>query len=533
MFPEDLIDRLGPLRACAESVRAELVRRNAVGRMWDGDHTLWRDDPTEVADRLGWLHVVGEVRADLDELRRRCDRLASEVDHVLLMGMGGSSLFADVLARTFGSGPGRPNLVVLDSTHPTAVDRAGRTCPPERTLHLAASKSGTTIETRSHLEWAWRRTGGDGAFAVVTDPGSELAALAADRHFGDVFENRPDIGGRYSALSLFGIVPALLAGIDVDALLDGAAEALTDCGPDAHADANPGLALASAMAAGARSGRDKLTVALPPRAEGFGAWLEQLVAESLGKDGTGLVPVVGEALGAPPVYGEDRLFLIADDRAALRALAGAGHPAVATEGPVDERLLGRAVVVWEVATALAGAALGVNPFDQPAVEAAKAAARAALAGTAEPPAFDRLEDLLVQLRPGDHLALCAFVDPGDPVVGDLARAREVLRDRYRVATSMGIGPRYLHSSGQLHKGGPAGILVVQVLDAACDDDGAARFGGHDGGDLDIPSGGATSGSLAGFGRLLAAQADGDLVALRAAGRRAGRVPLAELSEVAR
>jgi transaldolase / glucose-6-phosphate isomerase len=520
----DPTDRLGPLAEGAAAVTAQLVEADAVRRMWDGDHTLWRDDPTEIADRLGWLHVVEDVRADLDDLRGRCARLIDGVEHVVVMGMGGSSLFPEVLAATFGPQVGHPRLVVLDSTSPTAVAAVGEACPPERTLHLAASKSGSTIETRSHLEWAWWRAGGDGPFAVITDPGSELAALARDRAFLDVFENREDIGGRYSAMSLFGIVPALLAGVDVEGLLEGATEALVACGPGADPAANPGLALAAAMAAGVRAGRDKLTVVLPDEVASFGLWLEQLVAESLGKDGTGIVPVVGETLGAPDVYGDDRLFATAGADPSgpeLAALAAAGHPVIGVAGlgdlragdVVDARWLGRAVVVCEVATALAGAALGVQPFDQPDVAAAKAATNRVLDGDAgrglDP---TPVADLLATLQPGDHLALQAFVDPASPVLGDLAQARAVLRDRHRVATSLGIGPRFLHSTGQLHKGGPPSAVCLQIVE---DPEG----------EIDIP------GRSFGFGHLLRAQADGDLITLRERGIRAARVRPDDLREV--
>jgi transaldolase / glucose-6-phosphate isomerase len=436
---------------------------------------------------------------------------------VLLMGMGGSSLFPEVLARTYGSRPGRPRLHVLDTTDPAAIARLGEQCPPERTLHLAASKSGSTIETRCHLEWAWWRAGGDGPFAVITDPRSDLGALARDRNFYEVFENRPDIGGRYSALSLFGIVPALLCGLDVDALLAGAATALADCGPSTDPAANPALALAAAMAAGVANGRDKLTVVLPQEAATFGLWLEQLVAESLGKDGTGVVPVVNERLGPPGAYGEDRLVVVdgSPQLADARDRFGDPQPHLVLDGPSGDRLdsLGRAVVVWEVAVALTGAALHVQPFDQPDVAAAKEATARVLDGDAPEPDQSDLDDLLSQLRPGDHLAIQAFVDPGSSVVDALEDVRTALRDRHSVAVTLGIGPRFLHSTGQLHKGGPAGIVCVQVL-------------GDDSGELDIP------GRSFGFGHLKAAQATGDLLALRERGIRAGRVPLADLLAIA-
>ena len=303
-------------------VRADLVGRHAVRRLLERDHTLWRDDPTELADRLGWIPVVGEVLDELPSLAARCDALVDDIDDVLVMGMGGSSLFPEVLARTLEPAPGRPRLHVLDTTDPAAIARIADSCPPARTLHLASSKSGSTIETRSHLEWAWARAAGGGRFAVVTDPGSELASLARDRGFADVFENRADIGGRYSALSLFGVVPALLMGADAAALLRGGLDALSDSGPDVEPGRNPALRLAVAMVAGVRSGRDKATFVLPPEVATLGLWIEQLVAESLGKDGTGVTPIVGEPVGTPDVYGDDRLFL---ERDAARA-AGGGRP---------------------------------------------------------------------------------------------------------------------------------------------------------------------------------------------------------------
>ena len=468
-------------------------RRDPVRRLFEGDHTFWRDDPTEITDRLGWIPVVGEVWRVLGPLREHVDKLLDGIDHVLLMGMGGSSLFPEVLARTFEPSGGRPRLHVLDTTHPDAIARVADRCPPERTLHLASSKSGSTIETRSHLEWAWARAGGKGRFGVITDPDSELDVLAKQRGYPGIFENRPDIGGRYSALSLFGIVPALLMGVDADALLHGGLEALEQCGPETPAASNPALTLARTMANGVAVGHDKLTFRLDPEVATFGLWLEQLVAESLGKDGTGLVPVVGERPGPPRVYGDDRTFV---DLGVQASPASVGH----------------AVVVAEVATALAGAFIGVHPFDQPDVAAAKAATSAVLVNGDTRVPFTPLGELLDHLRPGWHLALQAFVDPEGPTAAALEDVREVLRDRHRVAVSLGFGPRYLHSTGQLHKGGPAEIVCVQV---------------HEPGAEDIP----IPGRPMGFGDLLAAQAAGDLRALRERGRVAGRVEVDELLEV--
>jgi transaldolase/glucose-6-phosphate isomerase len=468
----------------------------AVRRLFAADHTLWGEDPTEIADRLGWIPVVGEVWRDLAGLRARTDRLAEGMDHVVLMGMGGSSLFPEVLARTFPAGPGHPTLHVLDTTHPAAIARVAEACPPERTVHIASSKSGSTLETRSHLEWAWARAAGRGRFAVITDPGSELADLARSRQFAEVFENRPDIGGRYSALSLFGIVPALLSGVDADGLLRGGLAGLAECGPDTAPSSNPGLVLARSMANGVAVGHDKLTFRLDDSVATFGLWLEQLVAESLGKDGTGLVPVVGERPGPPKVYGDDRTYVD------LGVTADVGS-------------IGRAVTVAEVATALTGAFTGVQPFDQPDVAAAKAATNVVLINHDSRVATTRLGDLLRRLQPGHHLALQAFVDPGGPLVGPLEDVRQSLRDQHHVAVTLGFGPRYLHSTGQLHKGGPEAIVCVQVL-AAGDAD-----------EIPIPN---RPERPLGFGELLAAQAAGDLKVLQDRGRVAGRVELDELLE---
>ena len=322
-------DRLGSLTDAVQAALAELAERNAVARTWARDHTLWREDPTEISDRLGWLTVVPDMVTRLHELRATCADVSADVDHVLLAGMGGSSLFPQVVARSTPSGGGGPTLHVLDTTDPAAIARLGRELAPERTLVIAASKSGTTLETRSHLAWAWDRHPDPTRFAVITDPGSELAALAAERGFAATFENPPDIGGRYSALSLFGLVPAILAGADVDGLL-ASASAITEA-LRTPPSANPSARLAATMAAAVRAGRDKLTLVVPEELATFGLWLEQLLAESTGKDGTGIVPVVGEPLGDPAVYGEDRLFVAVGSRdrppAAGRA-RDAGHPVV-------------------------------------------------------------------------------------------------------------------------------------------------------------------------------------------------------------
>jgi glucose-6-phosphate isomerase len=509
-------DRLGPLTDGVQATLAEMAERDAVARVWARDHTLWREDPSEISDRLGWLTVVPDMVTWLDELRATCAEVSKDVDHVLLAGMGGSSLFPEVVARSTSPAADGPTLHVLDTTDPAAIARFGRELPPDRTLHIAASKSGTTLETRSHLAWAWDSHPDPARFAVITDPGSELAAIATERGFAATFENPPDIGGRYSALSLFGLVPAILAGADVDGLLasaSGITEALRT--PPA---ANPAARLAATMAAAVRAGRDKLTLAVPNHLATFGLWLEQLLAESTGKDGSGIVPVVGEPLGDPAVYGGDRLFVAVGepDAAAgrrLASLAAAGHPVVGLGSGGTFADLGEQVLLWEMATALAGALLGIHPFDQPDVAAAKAATSRVLAEGRPDLPLTPLAELLDQVRAGDYLAIQAFVDPGAGVVAKIGSARVALRDRLGVATTVGLGPRFLHSTGQLHKGGPdTGVFVQVVGDAAVD--------------VPIP------GEEYGFAALEQAQADGDLLTLHERKRRAGRVRIDELLEEA-
>jgi len=508
--PRPPLRRLGPVAESVDAALAELTDDDAVRRLWTHDHTLWRDDPDEVADRLGWLAAHEEMEAKVERLREFAERARADgLTHALVLGMGGSSLFPLVVSRTFPAREDALELHVLDSDDPAAIRRVERELPLGTTLVIASSKSGTTAETRSLLEYFWAARPRPENFAVISDPGTPLAELGAERGFRAVFEARADVGGRYAALTHFGLVPAMLAGVDVAELLRRAgrmAAACADCVPD---EQNPGLQLGATLAGAARAGRDKLTLVIDDRFASFGAWIEQLIAESTGKQGKGILPVVGEPLGPPDVYGDDRLFVgVGTEAERLTPLADAGHPVVTLPlaEPVD---LGSEVLRWEIATALAGAALGINPFDQPDVEAAKDAARQALEGGVESVEPQPAGDLLSTLEPGDYLALQAYVDPEDDVVEELERIRVTLRDRHRVATTLGIGPRYLHSTGQLHKGGPDGGVFLQIVGAVD-------------GDLPIP------GEEFGFATLERAQAAGDLEALRDRGRRAGRVELEDL-----
>lgn len=505
--------RLGDLEPAVDAAATELAAADAVTRLWGRDHTLFQDDPAECANRMGWLDSPQASSDVWDDLVAFAAEVAETSDDVVLMGMGGSSLFPEVLARTFGSAAGYPTLHVLDSTDPDAVRRVLDATAPDRTFHLASSKSGTTLETRSHLELFWERSGDPTRFAVVTDPGSALGELARSRSFREVFENDPDIGGRYAALSLFGMVPAALIDADGDAILEAALDMADALEPDADdAETNVGLRLGAAFGAAARSGRDQLTIVLTPALESFGLWLEQLVAESTGKHGVGVIPVVGESVATICATTAKRLVVTVGDVEGIADLRSCDAPLI--ELSLEELPdVGAHVLLWEVAVALAGKVLGINPFDQPDVEAAKVAARALLDSDApESPPVVPLSTALAAIAPGDCLALCAFVDPGSDVADRLEDTRHRLAGELGVASTLGFGPRFLHSTGQLHKGGPASIVVVQVVSDPAP--------GHD---LAIPGQSFT------FGAFKAAQAAGDLEALHTSGHRAFRVALEDLT----
>ena len=494
------------------------------------DPSLWVEDETarrEIAVRLGWLELpagmaprVGDVREFAEQVR------GAGFTRVVLLGMGGSSLAPETFAGVFGPRPLWPTLRVLDSTDPAHISAVEREAPLDKTFFLVSSKSGTTLETSDLFEYFWQRTGGSGGrqFAAITDPGTPLAALAAERKLRRVFENPPDIGGRYSALSYFGLVPAALIGVDVGAVLERARGMAEACASAVRVAGNPGARLAAAFAAGFMAGRDKVTIVTAPELAPFGAWAEQLLAESTGKRGRGLVPVAGEPVGGPPVYGNDRLFVAlrlegaADASAsALAALETAGHPVVRLA--LKDRLdLGAEFQRWEVATALAGAWLGVNPFDQPNVAESKANTERVLrqllkgetpsAPAAVEPANlgEALAAWVGGIRRGDYAALLAYLRPSPEVDAVLAEMRAAIRDTLGVATTAAYGPRYLHSTGQLHKGGaPRGAFLALEADG-----GPA---------LPVP------GRDYAFGTLETAQELGDLIALERRGRRVLRVRL--------
>jgi glucose-6-phosphate isomerase len=494
------------------------VEEDVARRIWRKDPSLWGDpDQPELADRLGWLTVPEQMREEVDDLEAFADQIRDEgITDVLLLGMGGSSLAPEVIRRSFGDQDGRPRLRVLDSTDAAAVRAAEAAIDLPNALFLVSTKSGGTIETFSLLRhFLGRRPHGD-AFVAITDPGSGLEQLAHEHGFRRTFLNDPEIGGRYSALSYFGLVPAALMGADVRGLLDSAGVAEQDCqtfdAPSANSGLWPGLALGELAA----SGRDKLTYVIEPPLESFGLWLEQLVAESTGKQGRGIVPIVDEPLGAPAPYGDDRVIAYychaetpdQGHAAAVEALARADQPLIVREmgGPAD---LGRLFYFSEFAVATAGWVLGINPFDQPNVQEAKdATARALTDGAPDQPdaGEDELRALLHHLGPPSYFALLAYVAPSPQFDAAAAELRATIRDATGAATTFGYGPRYLHSTGQLHKGGPPTGRFLQVI--------------HDAGpELEIPGAGY------GFARLKHAQAIGDLEALRAHALSSERVTL--------
>ena len=516
---------LGTLLQDVETSLADLQQRDVVGRLWRKDHTVWKPDPAEITNRLGWLTVIDLMCDQVPILQAFAQEVRDAgINRVVLLGMGGSSLGPEVLRQTFGSAPGYPELIVLDSTVPAWVQAVTDAIDPARTLFVVSSKSGTTIEPLSfyrHFRGLVKRAVGTEKagqhFVAVTDPGTPLARLAQEEGFRRIFLNPPDIGGRYSVLSYFGLVPAVLTGIDIAALLDRADCMREGCASCVPPHDNPGAWLGAIMGTLALKGRDKLTLVTSPSIGSFGLWVEQLIAESTGKDGRGIIPVAGEPLTAPPSYGEDRLFvylrLEGDDNAgtdaALERIKASGQPVVRLDlkGRYD---LGAEFFRWEFATAVAGAMLGIHPFDQPNVQQAKALTERVLqerqssGRLPEVEVASSLRDLLTLARPGDYLAIMAYLRQTPATDRALADLRRRVVERYGITTTLGYGPRFLHSTGQLHKGGPDTGLFLQVT------------ANHEK-DLPIPGEPYT------FGALADAQALGDLQALQALGRRVIRV----------
>ena len=530
------------LRASADFA-AQVQRANerlAAERVYDRilarDHTVWRPDPTEIANRLGWLDSPRVMRDATGPIGQFIDAVRAEgYTHALLLGMGGSSLAPEVFRAVLGVADGFLDLSVLDSTQPAAVLAKARALDPARTLFLPATKSGGTIETLSLLKYFYNRTAdalgpaeAGRHFAAITDPGSGLEALAHRLGFRRVFRNDPDIGGRYSALSYYGLVAAGAIGADLDRMLNRAERSPADVG----------IQLGAFLGAGFLAGRDKLTLIASPAARPLGAWIEQLIAESTGKDGKGLLPVDLEPECPAHAYGSDRLFvhlrLDAGADARAQAIAAAGHPLLCLQ-LADAYDLGAAFFHWEMATAIAGFFLGIHPFDQPDVEGAKEQARRMVSayqqcGALPAPAPDLVDGLalygpvqgttlpealthfLCAAREGAYIALQAHLPPIPPPTAALQDVRRQLLARTGLATTLGFGPRYLHSTGQLHKGDAGRGLFMQLT-------------ADSGEDAPIPDEAGAAASSITFGILAQAQALGDRQALVDRGRAVLRIHL--------
>jgi transaldolase/glucose-6-phosphate isomerase len=536
-----------------KAVDAELDAWRAQGRirrLWAKDAGLWTKG--DESKWLGWLDIAGRELAKAAEYKKLAE-LAANFEHVLLLGMGGSSLGPEVFAETFGRMPGKPQLHVLDSTDPGQIRATQAKIDMKKTLFIVASKSGSTLEPNIFKQYffdqAVKALGPKDApkrFVAVTDPGSEVQKIAESEGFAQVHHGEPTIGGRYSVLSAFGLVPAAAMGVDIERFLRAAMLTVRSSGPDVPPKINPGVQLGAILGVSGRMGRDKVTVLAGPGLEDFGAWAEQLIAESTGKFGKGLVPIDGEIVGAPAVYGKDRVFVHlsltnrADPQEAkIAALEAAGNPVVRIT-MANPYQLGQEFFRWELATAVAGAILGIHPFDQPDVEASKIATRglteayeksgslpaetpilveggvklfadaknaAALAQAAKAKTLDAyLKAHFARLSPGDYAALLAYIPRNAETIAVMQEARHAVRDARKVATVAEFGPRFLHSTGQAYKGGPNSGVFLQVT---CDDAN----------DLPVP------GQKYTFGVVKAAQARGDFDVLAERGRRALRVHL--------
>jgi glucose-6-phosphate isomerase len=534
-----------PVNNPASTLVDKFLKDRLISRIWDREIGVWgaangTADAKSIQTRLGWLDVGTTMPPHFPQLARLSERVIAErIEAVYLLGMGGSSLCAEVLRSVSGAARGYPELFVLDTTDEQTITTAASRLDPARTLFLVSSKSGGTVEVASLEKFFWARmsralgaeTGRH--FVAITDPGTGLQALAETKRYGEIFVNPADIGGRFSALSLFGLVPCAIIGADPETLLAAGATMAEGCRQENHS--NAGLELGAFIGASLRNGRDKLTLALPPSLASLGLWIEQLIAESTGKHGKGALPVVDEPLGRPDEYGDDRAFVaISSDRDEpardrLDALEAAGHPVLRLSTRLDA--LGAEFFRWEFATAVAGAALGINPFDEPNVSEAKDKTKALLTtylstgGFPEPtpaaasdgisaftPTFSGnspaavLKAALESLKPRDYVAVLSYLPPTSDVDVRIGEIRQGLRAKFRAASTLGVGPRYLHSTGQYHKGGPNKVVAIVIT-------------GDDETRTDIPDAGYS------FSVLKRAQALGDVETLAAHGRRVIRLHL--------
>jgi transaldolase/glucose-6-phosphate isomerase len=476
-----------------------------ITRLRAKDPTIWGEAGTpELADRLGWVDLPETMSTRVPELTSiAADAIRAGTDHVVLLGMGGSSLAPEVIASVLGVADGHPPLTVLDSTHPDQVQAVADSANPARTIFIVSSKSGGTLETISGFRFFWHATAGDGSrFIAITDPGSSLEQLGKDRGFRAVVTAPPDVGGRFSALTPFGLLPAAMIGADLEGLLEAAAAVSWEVSVD----------LGIAWGEWAREGRDKLTFVTSPSLAAFPGWLEQLVAESLGKDDKGIVPVAGEPI--LDRYGDDRAFLFYALEGELVEGPGPHHPGN-KRAVADRNRLAAEMMTAEIATAVAGMVLGVHPFNQPDVELAKQRARQVLEGEPgradlvdifSPVLSDLLDDWMASIRPGDYVGIHAYLPMDQATESALTELRYKIGNRAGNATTVGFGPRFLHSTGQLHKGGANTGVFLQLVDTPMND-------------VPIPE------TDLSFGRVISSQALGDYLALKERGRRVMRIDL--------
>jgi transaldolase / glucose-6-phosphate isomerase len=548
--PARLALNLGDTQKALDKAIEQASKDNLITRIWEADHTVWAESPDEITNRLGWLHIAEEMQENITRMTElRTALLEAGYTNVLLLGMGGSSLAPEVFRETFGVHKEHGlELDVLDSTDPDYVNAYAKKLDLSKTAFIVATKSGGTAETLSFFKFFYNRTlakvGAEHVgshFIAITDPGSKLETLAKEHNFRATFLNDPNIGGRYSALSYFGLLPAALVGVDVHEILERAQKSAAACASCVEPEDNDGVLLGLAMGELAKAGRDKLTFITSKQLESFGDWVEQLVAESTGKNGKGILPVVGEDVGAPDIYGKDRVFVymrLKDDDThndAVEALAKAGHP-VMTVLLDDLYDLGAQFFLWEMATAVAGHSLGIHPFDQPNVESAKVRAREMIdaytdkgklpeqeaaiedegitvyGDTNSRKAHTALQAFVDELKEGDYVALQAYVHPTPETTEALQVLRLALREKKKVATTVGYGPRFLHSTGQLHKGDGGNGLFIQFTNEPKQD-------------LPIPDTAGEEASAMTFGVLKLAQALGDAQALQDNKRRLMRFDL--------
>ena len=526
---------LGTYSATVEERLKTWGSQQVSARLWHPDPSLWPAAPAkDVRERTGWLHLPADMQEELTTLERFADEVRQEgTKHIVLLGMGGSSLAPKVFQGVFGSRPGFPSLAVLDSTHPLAVRSLAASIDPAAALFLVSSKSGTTLETLSFYRYFREKVGKqssspDHNFVAITDAGTPLSTLATEQGFRKVFHAVATVGGRYSALTHFGLVPAALTGVDVRRVLGQAWAMAEGCAACVPPEENPGIRLGAALGELALHGRDKLTLYGTGRLAAFPVWLEQLFAESTGKNGRGILPVVDEPLAGPECYGPDRVFVSFSGpeggtealESHLSALETAGHPVVRVR--LSELAnLGQEFFRWEVAVALSGTVLGIDPYDQPDVELAKQLARKAMDASPgkdrgeavrtvpvnEPaPLRSAFQALMGTTHAGDYIALQAFLPPEPSNDALLQGIRRDLLLRYHLATTVGYGPRFLHSTGQLHKGGPPTGVFLQIVDPPGEDE-------------PVP------GENYSFGQIVQAQSVGDYLALQSKGRRILRIDI--------